>query len=254
MKINVALTTLDIITPDGVCDASLAVPEGAGPFPGVIFLMYAFGVRPVIDAWIERIAAFGYVVLAPNLLYRSSRSPIIEDVAAAMASEDRTKVFQRLMPMMQLLTPENVAKDAKAYIETIHGLQVAGDGPVGLAGYCMGTRFALRAAATFPDQVAVVAGFHGSNLGTDQPDSVHLSVGNLNAEVYLAYADHDEGANDEQRKRMEDALTSAGIKHECEVYADSPHGYTMADTPAYREDAAERHFVNLIELLDRNLK
>jgi len=254
MNMKAKLTTLDIATPDGTCDASLAVPEGAGPFPGVIFLMDAFGVRPVIDEWILRIAAHGYAVLAPNLLYRSARSPIIEDVASAMSEEGRPQLFQRLMPMMQLLTAENVAKDAGAFLAFIHGLPAIAPGPAGLTGYCMGARVAIRAAAAYPNEVAAIAGFHGGNLGTDQPDSPHLSADKLKAEVYLAYADHDEGANAEQRKRMEDALTSAGVTHVSEVYADAPHGYTMSDTPAYREEAAERHFSKLIELLDRNLK
>ena len=39
-----------------------------------------------------------------------------------------------------------------------------------------------------------------------------------------------------------------------DVYAGAPHGYTMADTTMYREDAAERHYRVLQELLDRKLK
>ena len=251
---NTTLTYLDIVTPDGTCDASLAVPEGNGPFPGVLFFIDAFGVRPVIDEWIKRIAAKGYVVLAPNLLYRSSRSPIVEDVATSLTEENRPKLFQSLMPMMRLLTPENIAKDAKAYLDFIHGLPQTASGPVGLTGYCMGSRFALRTAAEFPDQVAAVAGFHGGNLASDQPDSVHLSVGTITAAVYLAYADHDEGASAEQQERMKEALSAAGITYVSEVYPDAPHGYTMSDTPAYREDASERHFTKLIDLLDRTLK
>ena len=253
MNLNVSLTTCDIATADGTCDASLAVPEGPGTFPGVLFCMDAFGVRPVIDEWIKRIAARGYVVMAPNLLYRSARSPIVEDVASATTAENRSKLFQSLMPMMQLLTPENVVKDAKAYLDFMAALPEAAPAPVGVTGYCMGARFALRAASAYPDIVAAVAGFHGGNLATDQPDSPHLTVGHLKAEVYLAYADHDDSANAEQRERMEKALASAGIVHACEVYPDAPHGYTMADTAAYREEAAERHFTKLIELLDRRL-
>ena len=250
---NVHLTTHDIQTPDGICDAHLAVPAEPGRYPAVIFLMDAFGLRPVTDEWIKRIAAEGFVVLSPNLLYRSQRSPIFEDVASLMTEENRPKLFQSLMPMMQLLTPESVVKDAQAYLEFIQSLPQSASGPVALSGYCMGTRVALRAASAFPDQVAAVAGFHGGNLATDQPDSVHLVVERLKAEVYLAYADHDESANAEQQERLAVALTKAGITHTCEVYADAPHGYTMADTPAYREDAAERHLINLIELLKRTL-
>ena len=254
MDAKAALTTVDIVTPDGVCDASLAVPEGTGKFPAVLFLMDAFGVRPVINEWITRIAARGYVVLAPNLLYRSARSPLFTDLASQMTAENRPKLFGSLMPMMKLLTPENVLKDAEAYLDFIQGRPDVAPGPVAMSGYCMGTRFALRAASAFPERVAAVAGFHGGNLGTDEPDSVHLVVGSLKAEVYLAYADHDESANADQQKRLNEALNEAGVAHISEVYLDAPHGYTMADTPAYREEAAERHFVKLIELLDRKLK
>src|SRR5579862_1511905 len=111
--LETTIQSVDIATPDGVCDARLATPQSGEKSPGVLFAMDAFGVRPVIDDWIQRIAAKGYVVLAPNLLYRSARSPIVEDVAAAMASEDRSVLFGKLMPMMKLLTPENVASDAK---------------------------------------------------------------------------------------------------------------------------------------------
>jgi carboxymethylenebutenolidase len=254
MSLNIALSVVDIAMPDGVCDAHLAAPEGGEQYPGVLFLMDAFGVRPVIDEWIERIAEHGYVVLAPNLFYRSARSPIVEDVASQTTPENRAALFESLRPMMQALTPENVAKDAGGYLEFLSGLSQTMPGPVAATGYCMGARFAIRAAAAYPDRVAAVAGFHGGNLGTDQPDSPHLLAGSIKAEVYLAYADHDDGANPEQRQRMDDALATAGVVYDSEVYTDAPHGYTMSDTAAYREDAAERHLSKLIELLNRALK
>jgi carboxymethylenebutenolidase len=248
------IQSLDIATPDGTCDSRLATPKDAERSPGVLFCMDAFGVRPVIDEWIQRIAAQGYVVLAPNLLYRSARSPIIEDVAAAMASEDRSALFQRLMPMMKLLTQENVAKDTEAYVAALRSQSETGSGPLGVTGYCMGARFAMRAAAACPQDFAIVAGFHGGNLATQEPDSPHLMVNRLKAEVYMGFADHDEGASPEQVARLEAALTSADLRHQLEVFPDAPHGYTMSDTPAYRQEAAERHFQKLIDLLDRNLK
>jgi carboxymethylenebutenolidase len=254
MNPNVSLTTHDIATTDGICDAHLAVPAGPGNYPGVLFFMDAFGVRPVIDEWIKRIAANGYTVLAPNLFYRNARSPIVEDVLTATSEDNRAGLFRSLMPMMQVLTPDVISKDTKAFVEFLHSLPNASSGRVGVTGYCMGSRYAIHAAAVYPDKVAAVAGFHGGNLATDQPDSAHLVVGRLKAEVYLACADHDGSAPPEQQERMKNALTEAGITHTLVVYVDAPHGYTMSDTASYREDAAERHFKNLIELLDRNLK
>ena len=37
------------------------------------------------------------------------------------------------------------------------------------------------------------------------------------------------------------------------VYEDAAHGYTMADTPAYQQEGAERHFRELFALLERTL-
>lgn len=254
MGLPTELRQVEIQTSDGTCDAHLAVPTGGGKYPGVLFLMDAFGVRPVIDEWIERIAAEGFVVLAPNLFYRSMRSPIVENVPEATAPDKRQALFQSLMPMMQLLTPENLARDGEAFLSFLAGQPETSPGPFGLTGYCMGARAALRIAAAHPDRVAVAAGFHGGNLVTDQGDSPHLEAGKIKAEVYMGYADNDQGATPEQQEKLATALSQAGVTNSHEVYKDAPHGYTMKDTAAYREEAAERHFEKLIELFGRCLK
>jgi dienelactone hydrolase len=43
------------------------------------------------------------------------------------------------------------------------------------------------------------------------------------------------------------------VTYHSEVYRGAAHGYTMADTPAYDEAAAERHYAELFALLDRSL-
>lgn len=251
MGLPIELRTLEISTPDGSCDAHLAAPTGGDKYPGVLFLMDAFGVRPVIDEWIERIAAEGYVVLAPNLFYREKRIPVVENMQDAMDPEKRGALFQTIMPMMGALTAEALAKDGKAYLDTLAAQPETSAGPMGLTGYCMGVRVAIRIAAAYPDRVAALAGFHGGNLATDAEDSPHLDAPKVKAEVYLAYADNDQGATPEQQEKLAKAFTA---KNSYETYKDAPHGYTMRDTAAYREDAAERHFGKLIELLNRRLK
>jgi carboxymethylenebutenolidase len=65
---------VDISTRDGVADAYLSRPPGQdGSHPGVLFIMDAFGLRPRIEEMVDRIAARGFVVLAPNVLYRAGR-------------------------------------------------------------------------------------------------------------------------------------------------------------------------------------
>ena len=57
----------------------------------------------------------------------------------------------------------------------------------------------------------------------------------------------------EQIATLDAALDDAGVKHRTEVYSGAAHGYTMSDTPIYDEQAAERHFTALFDLLDRTL-
>ena len=52
---------------------------------------------------------------------------------------------------------------------------------------------------------------------------------------------------------LEQSLTDAGVSYRSELYEGAAHGYTMADTAAYDEPSAERHFRELRALLDRTL-
>ena len=64
---------MDLVTidaPDGPAEAYVARREG-GSGPGVLFFIDAIGLRPRIADMADRIASWGYVVLAPNVLYRS---------------------------------------------------------------------------------------------------------------------------------------------------------------------------------------
>ena len=106
--------TVDISTHDGVADAYLSRPPGQdGSHPGVLFIMDAFGLRR-IEEMVDRIAARGFVVLAPNVLYRAGRAremPDLEDPA------QRDPFFARLRPAMAELTPERIAGDGAAYLD-----------------------------------------------------------------------------------------------------------------------------------------
>ena len=117
----------------------------------------------------------------------------------------------------------------------------------------MGARYGMRVAAAHPDRVAALGGFHGGGLVTDTPDSPHLSAGALKAELYFGHADQDANNSPEQIAALEHALDDAGVRYRSELYDGALHGYTMSDTPVYNEAASERHFTELLALLDRTL-
>jgi carboxymethylenebutenolidase len=241
--------SVDITTPDGIADAYLARPDER-PHPGVLFIMDAFGLRPTIGEMIDRIAADGYVVLAPNVFYRAGRAPLLP-MPDLSDPEQRAGFFQSLRPMIDQLTPDRIEADSSAYLGYL--ATVAAPGPVGVTGYCMGARVGWRIAVAYPERVAALAGFHAGGLVTDAPDSPHRSAAEVKAELYFGFADQDQSMTAEQIATLEQTLDDAGVSYGSEIYQGAQHGYTMADTAAYDEPSRERHFRELRALLERTL-
>ncbi|MBY8863919.1 dienelactone hydrolase family protein [Nocardia sp. CA2R105] len=244
--------SVDIQTPDGVADAYVAHPDDGAAHPGVIVYQDAFGLRPALRAVADRIASHGYTVLVPNAFYRAGRAPLF-DLPDPIDLKSRPEIFEKIRPQMQALTPEVVKSDSAAYLDWMAASELVSDGPVGLTGYCMGGRLVLFTAAAHPERVAAGGCFHTGGLVTDGPDSTHLMVEPITAELFFGYADNDQGATPAQIETFGKALDAAGVTHTSEVYEGSIHGYTQADTEAYSAEAAERHYRDLLALLDRTL-
>lgn len=241
---------VDVKTADGVADAYLSQPVNGGAHRGVLFIMDALGLRPRIEEMADRIASHGYVVLAPNVFYRSGRAPVLP-LPDFTDPDNRASFMQAVRPLMTALTPEVCARDGEAYLEYL--VSVA-PGPVAITGYCMGGRVGWRIAAAGGDRVAALASFHGGGLVTDAPDSPHLSATQLRAELYCGHADQDQNMTSQQIATLEAALDDAGTTYRSELYEGALHGYTMADTAVYDEAATERHFAELFALLERTLR
>jgi carboxymethylenebutenolidase len=245
-------TDVDVPTRDGVADAYLAMPDGDGPFPGVLLYPDAFGLRPRLTDMVDRIAERGYAVLAPNLLYRGGRCPQV-DMTDLADPEKRDAAFGTVMQYVMGLTRELVERDAESYLDFLTARDGVAAGPVVLVGYCMGGMNAIRTAEAFPDRVAAVGSFHAGRLVTDKADSPHLRVGAITGELYVAHADNDRSMTPENIRTLEEALDAAGVRYTSELYEGTMHGFTMADTAAYSEEGERRHWTNLFGLLDRAL-
>jgi carboxymethylenebutenolidase len=240
---------IDVETPDGVADCYLTQPDDDAAHPGVLFVIDAIGLRPQINTMVDRIAAKGYVVLAPNIFYRAGRAPLWPDVNLE-DPEARAEFFKTIGPLAKALTPEVLASDGRAYLDKLSELT---EGKAGVTGYCMGGRQAWQIAAAHPDRVAAMGGFHTGGMVTDAEDSPHLRAPEVTATVYWGHADNDQGMTPDNIATLNSAMDAAGISYTTEVYPGAVHGYTMADQGAYNEAASERHFAALFDLFERAL-
>jgi carboxymethylenebutenolidase len=244
--------SVEVQAPGGTADALFARPA-EGLHPAVVLYTDAYGIRPAVETHVRRLAAGGYAVLAPNVFYRSGPAPVLDDLEERMRSGNRSDLFAALRPKMRALTPDVVNEDSVAWLLFLRGRPEVSDGPVGTVGYCMGGRMSLRMAGTKPEDVGAAASFHGGNLVTDEPDSPHLDAVRARGELYIGHADNDGSMPPEQMARLTQVLAEAHIRHTAELYPGAAHGWTQADTQAYDEAAAERHWMRLLELFGRVL-
>ncbi|GGF56138.1 hydrolase [Marmoricola endophyticus] len=243
----------DIPAADGTAEAYVARPV-SGSGPGVLLCIDAIGLRPQIASMADRIASWGYVVLAPNVFYRSGTAAETSPDVDLTQPGAREAFFETVGPRMAEVTPDRAVADLGDYVTTLRGLDGVSDGPLGVTGYCMGARLATWAATHHPDEIAAVGGFHGGGLVTDDPQSPHAKLADARAEFVYGHADHDDSMPPEAVAALGEALSSAGLTAKNEVYADAPHGYTMADTSMYQEAGAERMFTELEALFARTLR
>jgi carboxymethylenebutenolidase len=236
--------TIDIKTPDGLCDSYIACPNSGGPFAAVLFYMDGIGIRPVLREMADRLAANGYYVLLPNMFYRRGRAAPV-DVAEILSPKNRAS----LMDLVHSLTPERVVRDANVFLDFLGAQREVASGiPVGLTGYCMGGGMVVRTAAHYPERVASAASFHGGKLATDAPDSPHRLVNRITAELYFGHADQDAGMTAEDIARLDEALRKAQTRYRTELYTGALHGFTMPDLPVYNKSACDQHWDRLLSL------
>jgi len=234
----------------GVSDSALFYPEGKGPWPGVLVWTDILGLRPVFREMGRRLAAEGYVVLVPNPFYRNAKAPIVDGSFDFSKPEDRAKV----MPMAAALTAEANISDAKSYVAFLdQQSQTDKKKKMGVQGYCMGGPLTFRTAATQADRIGAAATFHGGGLVTDKPESPHLLIPKMKAEVLCCVADNDDQRDPAAKDKLKEAFAAAHLKATVEVYEGCSHGWTVRGSQVYNEAGAERAWAELTALYKRDL-
>ena len=240
---------VEIPVPDGVSHGSLHVPDGEGPWPGVLVFPDAGGLRDTFRAMGDRLAGLGYVALVPDVFYREGDWAPFDMKTAFSDEKERTRLFG----FMGRLTNERIIADADAYADFLLARpEVSGSG-IGTVGYCMGGRMAMVAAGAIGDKVAATASFHGGRIAVaDDPNSPHLAADRIAGTVYVAGAIEDGSFTAEQAELLDSALSEAGVDHTI-VFYQAHHGFAVPDHDTYDEDASERHWTALRDFYAANL-
>jgi carboxymethylenebutenolidase len=243
--------TIDIATRDGAMESFICRPERGGPFPAVLLLMDAPGVREELLDMARRLGTVGYYVVLPNLYYRAGRDTKYGPDVLQHGSAEHT----RMRAVRTKMTIPPVMDDVAAMIEFVDRQKgVRKGGPVGAHGYCMSGPYALAAAARYPGRIAAAASFYGTWLVSDAVESPHLSLGKAKGELYIACAEHDELAPLQMVEQLKGLFEKSGAAGELEMYPGVHHGFAFPQRWCYDKPAAERHWERLLALYQRRLR
>jgi carboxymethylenebutenolidase len=219
-----ALVTKDVhiqVSDGTTMGAYLARPEGEGPFPGVLVFQEIFGVNAHIRSITERIAALGYVALAPELFHRSAPG-------FQIGYDD----FGPGLEQAKALTFHGVQADAKSAYDWLMSDPVCDGDHIASLGFCMGGRIAFMSNSLLPVQATV--SFYGGGIAQTQLDHVER----VQAPMLLFWAGQDEHIPPTDVQAVTDALRQAGKEFVNVAFSHADHGFFCDARDSYEPKAA----------------
>jgi carboxymethylenebutenolidase len=210
--------------------AYAAVPEGPGPFPGVVLTHHAPGWDEFSREFIRRLADHGFMAISPNLYERYGQGTPEEVAALARADGGPSDA--------------SVIGDAEAAMLWLKA-QPQTNGKVGITGPCSGGRHAVLVASSVPGFDAVVDLWGGGvvmapeQLSAKRPVAPIDLTPQLNAPILGIFGNDDMGPSPAQVNQHEAALKEHGKTYQFHRYDGAGHGIFYYMNPmSYRVAAA----------------
>ena len=206
--------TVEFSANGGSASGYLAKPVEGGPYPGVVVIQEWWGLNPNICDIANRIAAEGYVALAPDLFH-----------GAVTAEPDEA---QKLMMTLQ---EPNALVDMSGAVSALQARDDVRSDRIGVTGFCLGGGMSLLLAMNNP-AVTAAAPFYGV------PGAGMGDAGQIQGAVMGFFAGRDEWINAEVVEGIQSALSGAGVRNEIHMYEDSDHGFFNDTSDIYDAEAA----------------
>ncbi len=226
---RLAIDRISYESPKGKISGYRARPKDKGKRPAVLVIHENRGLNPHIEDVARRLAAEGFLALAPDLLSVNGGTPDDED----KARELHTKTDREAMIA--------AAVAGAAFLAT----HPESTGKVGTVGFCFGGGVVNRLATDSPDITAAVP-YYGV-----QPPAEKVAA--IKEPLLLQYAENDENI-DKGIPAFEAALKANNKRYTIYIYPGTQHAFNN-DTGAarYNKAAADLAWSRTLAFLKENL-
>jgi carboxymethylenebutenolidase len=182
----------------------LATPPG-GEGPGVLVIQEWWGLDASLKTMADRLAAAGFMALAPDLYH------------GEVAAHDE---MDKAAHLMQAMPPDRAGRDMSAAVDYLaNHPKVTGKG-IGVVGLCMGGMLSFLIAANRPDKVKALVPFYGFPQGEMEPDWTKLK-----AAVSGHMAEHDSFFPPAAARALEARLRAMGKNVTLTVHPGTGHAF-----------------------------
>lgn len=218
-------------------DIYVGVPDGKGPFPGVVVMFHKNAIDAFTKDRVDRLAAAGYVAAAPNLYHRR---PADEDETAKMTS----------LKDVEILT------DVQATVEHFSTMPTVRSDRLAILGHCMGGRMAFLGAAANSSFRAAVIHYCGNMFkpwGDGVPTPFERLSG-LKGPVIGFFGNDDKNPSPDDVTKIDRELTRLGVRHEFHRYDGAGHAFqNFVRADVHRPAAADDSWKKALAFLAREI-
>jgi carboxymethylenebutenolidase len=233
-----AMPQITLSLPDGTTmQAYTALPAGRSPFPGVLVFQEAFGVNGHIRNIVDRLAAEGYVAIAPELFHRTAPAGFVAGYTD----------FASVTPHMQAVTEAGLEADARAAWDWLQRQPQVRREAVACVGFCLGGRVSFLANSILPLKAAV--SYYGGRIA---PDLVKRAP-DLHGPMLFFWGGLDKHIPSEQIAAVTGGLKQAGKPFVNVEISDADHGFLCDERASYNGPAAHEAWALTLSFLREKL-
>ena len=196
--------TVDFKSNGSTASGYLATPA-SGSGPGVLVIQEWWGLDSGIKASTDRLAANGFVAMAPDLFHGELAGHTEMDKASKL---------------MQSMPPDRAARDMSGAVDFLASHPAVTSDGIGVVGFCMGGMLALIIAANRSDTIKAAVPFYGFPQGPMEPDWSKLT-----AAVNGHMAERDDFFGPDAARALEGKLRAMGKDVTFTIHPGTGHAF-----------------------------